>query len=56
MTISSIRISDLIITGPVKNENTVNFSGSNNDGSFTTAVSNSFLSSLAQKLIAADIG
>ena len=33
-----------------------NFNGSNTDGSFTTAVSNSFLSPLAQNPIAADLG
>ena len=33
-----------------------NFNGSNTDGSFTTAVLNSFLSPLAQNPIAADLG
>ena len=33
-----------------------NFNGSNTDGSFTTAVSNSFLSSLEKMPIAADLG
>ena len=32
------------------------FSGTNTDGSFTTAVSNSYLSPLEQNLIAADLG
>ena len=33
-----------------------NFNGSNTDGSFTTAVSNSFLSPQEKNLIAADLG
>ena len=33
-----------------------NFSGTNTDGSLTTAVSNSFLSPLEKNLIAADLG
>ena len=33
-----------------------NFSGSNTDGSFTMAVSNSFLSPLEKKPVAADMG
>ena len=33
-----------------------NFGGSNTDGSFTTAVSKSFLSSLEKYTIAADLG
>ena len=33
-----------------------NFSGSNTDGSFTTAVSNSFLRPLEQNPIAANLG
>ena len=32
------------------------FSGSNTDGLFTTAISNSFLSPLEKNLIAADLG
>ena len=43
-------------TGCIFNQQQKKFSGSNTDGSFTTAVSNSFLSPLEQEPIEADLG